>query len=207
MAVVVLRRMTPPQVRAAVDGFNSSYVADWEAWQGASRESQPAIFGRVLRRWQATRPRTMRRTRSEARHEPPYLEDLMGLAQRPLSVLSDLTVSSLSMRTRSQADALTDLWDTFGYLTTTEQATCVGISKAILLVTNGRIGPALDSNVRQALGVTAPVSARQWLEVLDDVCDDIAAFERVHGLLRNAVSPRFARLESGRLYDMVLGPR
>jgi hypothetical protein len=59
----------------------------------------------------------------------------------------------------------------------------VGISKAVLLASNGQIGPALDSQVRDQLRIRAPVSSGEWLHILDDVGADIRAFEAQHGLL------------------------
>ena len=74
-------------------------------------------------------------------------------------------------------------------------------------MTDGRIGPALDSQVRQKLGVGRPATCREWLQILQDVGEDIAMFESAHGPLAKAVPARFARIEYGRLYDMALGPR
>lgn len=51
--------------------------------------------------------------------------------------------------TGQQRHALTALWDTFRDLPTIGTANAVGITKAIKLVTGGRIGPALDSKVRE----------------------------------------------------------
>ena len=42
-------------------------------------------------------------------------------------------------------------------------ASCVGITKAVMLLTDGRIGPALDSQVRLNLGVAKPINAEEWI--------------------------------------------
>jgi hypothetical protein len=83
----------------------------------------------------------------------------------------------------------------------------VGITKAVLLLTEGRIGPAFDSGVRRNAGVKAPKTYREWLWALDEMSDDLSAFEAVSGPLPLVVSRRFADLGVGRLYDMALGPR
>ena len=130
---------------------------------------RPELFGRILRRWQATRPLAMRRIAREARHEPPVLDDLFESASSPtgaIGMLGDLTVLDVASRTYQQDKALRGLWDLFSGLTTTESASCVGISKAVLLLTDGRIGPALDSQVRTWLGISKPKTAAAWIGVL-----------------------------------------
>ena len=207
MTIEVLRRMTPTEVRAAVNGFSARYVKDWDAWLAANHNARPELFGRTLRKWQATRPLAMRRLRVEAHHGAPFLDDLLESTTRPLSVLGDLTVMTVEARTQQHEEALTDLWDVFSRLPTDRRASCVGITKAVLLLTDGRIGPALDSRVRSATGVRPPTTCGDWLQILEDVRDDIVAFESAHGPLSKAVPARHAHLAYGRLYDMALGPR
>jgi len=206
MRIEALRNMTPDEVRAALDRFSASYVLDWQAWLAAPRKARPRRFGEILRSWQATRPRAMRRLRSEAQHEPPYLDDLLESAREVIDVLGDLDVRIVGQKTRQQDEALNSLWDTFSRLTTTELASCVGITKAVLLLTDGRIGPALDSIVRTKIKVDRPRTCGAWFEILEAVGEDIAAFESEHGLLNTVVQPRFAHLAYGRLYDMIFGP-
>jgi hypothetical protein len=207
MAIEVLRNMTPAEVRHAVDGFSARYVADWDLWLAAPPTARPRRFGEILRRWQATRPKPMRRIRVEADHGAPFLEDLLDRAVKPVLVLGDKTVATIGRRSIQEDDALRALWDIFSHLSETGLASCVGITKSVLLVTDGRIGPALDSSVRAELGVARAETCRDWLEILEAVGDDILAFEARHGALAEAVAPRFGHLAYGRLYDMVLGPR
>lgn len=149
----------------------------------------------------------MRRLRAEAEHGAPFLDDLLESATEPLLLLGDLTVLTVAHRTRQQDEAFTALWDVFSLLPTARHASCVGITKAVLLLTDGRIGPAFDSQVREKLRVGRPAMCGDWLHILQDIGEDIAAFESIHGPLANAVPPRFAHLAYGRLYDMALGPR
>src|SRR5450759_1251365 len=92
MTIDAIRRMTPEEFRAAVDGFDRRYVGDWDAWLAVESRTKAKLFGQILRKWQATRPKTMRRIRSEAQHGAPFLEDLLELAAEPLDRLGDLTV-------------------------------------------------------------------------------------------------------------------
>jgi len=207
MSIDVLRRKTPQQVYDDVSGFAVRYVSDWEAWLMADQEFRPKLFGRILRKWQATRPRAMRRLREEARHEAPFLDDLLSRSAVHVQELKDLSVLTIGSRTLPQAKALSELWAIFLELPTSGASSCVGITKAILLLTEGRIGPALDSQVRGKMGIAAPSTCGEWLVVLQEIGEDIAAFESVNGPLASAVPPHFAQLACGRLYDMALGPR
>jgi len=207
VAIEAIRNKTPEQLRAAVSGFAVRYVEDWEAWLAARRDARPELFGRILRRWQATRPLAMRRLKVEAEHGAPFLDDLLESAADPLFTLGDLTLLTLPQRAPGQEEALTALWHIFSQLPTSGSASGVGISKAILLLTDGRIGPAFDSQVRAKLGLGRSMTCREWLRALEDIAEDIAIFESAHGALAKVVSARFAQLAYGRLYDMALGPR
>lgn len=92
-------------------------------------------------------------------------------------------------------------------LTITKFASCVGITKSVLLVTDGRIGPAFDRQVRMKLGAGRPSTPQEWLRLLEGVAADIEAFEKRYGPLSELVPSDFAALAHGRLYDMALGPR
>lgn len=202
-----IRHMTPGQVSEAVSGFASTYVRDWESWLAAPAQQRPVVLGQILRRWRATRPDPMRRERAAARHPAPYLEDLFADAQSPVANLGSLDLRAFRQRTESQQRALRGLWGDFVRLTVTGDASCVGITKSILLVTDGRIGPAFDSEVRKRLRLERPRYSTDWIGNLDLISDDLAAFESKHGPLADAVPKRFRHLAVGRLYDMALGPR
>ncbi|MFQ5830941.1 MAG: hypothetical protein ACE5JD_17570, partial [Candidatus Methylomirabilia bacterium] len=162
---------------------------------------------RILRKWQATRPLAMRRVKEEADHGAPFLDDLLESAQEPLRTLADLTVLTIARRAPQEDEALAALWRIFSRLPTSGVASCVGITKAVLLLTDGRIGPAFDSQVRKKLGMGRPPTCGEWLQTLQEIGEDIAMFESTHGPLPKAVPARFAQLGYGRLYDMALGPR
>src|SRR5438128_10367 len=87
MSVEAIRNKTPRQVRSAVDAFSPLYAKDWDSWVGADRNARPALFGRILRKWQATRPVAMRRLRAEADHSPPFLDDLLERAAEAVRAL------------------------------------------------------------------------------------------------------------------------
>lgn len=209
VTVTALRRMTCDEVRAAVEGFSARYAADWEAWLATPETVRPQALGGTLRRWQAVRPCTPRRSRADGSHAAPYLDDVLVDARSSLDALADLSVRGAGAVTAAQAAAMRGLWAVLERgLVLDGRATCVGISKATALLTDGRIGPCLDSNLRRALRIRRPPTPAAWIEVLAGVAEDIAAFERRRDRpLRDCVPARYRHLEDGRLYDMVFGPR
>lgn len=207
MKTCVLRDMAPVEVRRRLEQFATSYVADWDTWLGVAESGRVSKFAAILRSWQATRPLPMRRPKAEASHEPPYIEQLIEEAEPHLKVLGDLCLPALALATPDQINALHGLWSTFSKLSQKGSASCVGITKAILLLTNGRIGPAFDSMVRKQLGLRDHLkSSEEWVEALRGIAEDILAFEQENGRLADIVPDRFKRYEVGRLYDMMLGP-
>ena len=145
--------MTPDGVRGKLGDFTASDVLEWEDWLQVADSNRVTRFASILRSWQGTRPLPMRRPKAEAKHDPPYIEDLLDEARPHLKALGDLTVRDLALATSEQIDALHRLWATFSQLPQRGTASCVGITKAIMLLTNGRIGPAFDSIVRKKLGL------------------------------------------------------
>jgi GrpB-like predicted nucleotidyltransferase (UPF0157 family) len=125
-----------------------------------------------------------------------------------LEALGDLTLTDIALATSDQINTLHGLWATFSKLPQEGSASCVGITKAILLLTNGRIGPAFDSIVRKKLGLKTHLkSSEAWIDVLRRISEDILAFEKRHGTkLTQVVPDQLATYQVGRLYDMVLGP-
>jgi hypothetical protein len=147
------------------------------------------------------------RLKREKEHEGYFLDDLLKDVEAPLQTLAALQLVSIARRTPEQEHALEELWNKLLRLSTTKKATCVGITKAILLLTYGRIGPAFDSQVRQRLRLAPFEKCSEWIRALEGVAEDITAFEQSHGPIIRAVPSPFDKLDYGRLYDMALGPR
>ncbi len=209
--------MSPDEVRQAMLGFSRDYVMDWKHWQRTYNHQMGqtpshyvvAEFGRILRKWQAARPRPMRRPQNEARHAAPYLDDLVTAAWPHLQTIVNVSVRQMGSVTPDQIDALEQLWDVFRNLTAEGHATCVGITKSVLLLTEGRIGPAFDSSVRQKLDISSrPNDSSTWIYHLCDVGHDIITFETRHGVSIETLLPvEWAPINVGRVYDMIAGPR
>jgi hypothetical protein len=83
-------------------------------------------------------------------------------------------------------------------------AGAVGISKATMLITDGRVGPAFDSKVRKKLGLRKIQNAQEWLIAIQRASNDVAEFEYLQKTTLQLASG--LSLYSGRIYDMALGP-
>jgi len=205
----ILRTKTPHQVRRAVSGFADKYALDWDEWLAVSESERPPVFVKILGKWQAVRPKALRRVRARSdEHASPYIEDLLESAAPQLRVLSSFVVGRAKPLSTHERTALSRLWTVLSKLPQGGQGSCVSITKATLLLTAGRVGPAFDSKVRGQLGCRHLQTAREWADVLDLISDDIRAFEELNrSTLAAAVPRRFSALANGRLYDMALGPR
>jgi hypothetical protein len=154
----------------------------------------------------------MRRSKCDPEHGPPYLEDLIAEANPPIQALRDFEMSRLGSFTRQTETALEQLWSIFQSLSYQGRsrnglAGAVGISKAVLLLTEGRVGPAFDSEVPSELGIRKLENADQWILALKVASRDIHAFETANQCtLQEAAPIRFAAMQSGRIYDLALGP-
>ncbi len=209
-----IANLTMSEFRARIERFDPSYLKDWNAWIAVVQQQRSAAleFGRILRSWQACRPNRMRRTWQEAQHEAPFLEDLIAQSQPHLQVLIAFDVGDRTSYTTQVCHALKGLWNVLvdlSYCGKVRQgrAGVVGISKAVLLLTVGRVGPAFDSTVRRQLQISEPLGAEGWLQALKNVTLDIVAFEQANNCtLQEAAPAEFQGFGSGRIYDMALGP-
>ena len=208
--------LTVDQVRQRIRSFDQSYVDDWNTWLTVRRDypldHAAPEFGRILRRWQACRPNIMRRCLDDATHDAPYLEDLVNNGLAVAAALNGFDLRYANAMSPTTEDALLRLWDIFRHLSYAGRprhglAGVVGISKAVLLLTEGRVGPAFDSKVRKGLGITDIQDARSWITNLERVAEDITIFEQASQCsLRDSVPDQYRSLHCGRLYDMILGP-
>lgn len=201
--------------RDRLNHFPQRYIDDWREWISIapSDPNRPAKFGVILRKWQACRPNEMRREMAAAAHPPPYLEALIDTAALPLSRLQDFEMSGKTSFGPEKTDGLKELWKIFRDLATDGKANkgkagAVGISKAVLLLSYGKVGPAFDDEVRTNLGIGPINNADQWIDALKKAHQDVRGFERKNDTtLRCAAPTVFSGLPAGRIYDMALGPR
>jgi hypothetical protein len=192
--------------------FSFKYVEDWNTWSARyfnQCHATTVLFGQILRKWRATRPRAMRRPQEDSLHDPPFLDDLVRDAGTVINQLGSLTVRHLEQATDRELEPLHCLWQVLVRLARSDDASCLGISKAVMLLTYGRIGPAFDSNVRRELMIPKlPQSSIEWVASLRNISSDVNRFESRYGIALESLAPDYARhVAVGRAYDMLVGPR
>jgi len=195
-----------------INRFDQGYVDDWNNWIAVQPNDRAAQFGAILRKWQACRPNRMRRIRAEQLHIEPYLEDLIGGSAQYWQALQGFDIRLQASFTQQACDSLVHLWGIFQNLSyhglaRNGLAGIVGISKAVLLLSKGRVGPAFDSEVRRHLELRSIGNANEWICALQIASRDIQQFEAANQVtLQQAAPQQHAGLYSGRIYDMALGP-
>ena len=166
--IAFLSAMTVEDVRVRMRAFSDSYKGDWRQWTAVA-ESMPldspasaAAFRNVLRSWQAVRSKTKGRVVRQCRAATPpaelCMEELLAEAAAYVQELGEFTLRDAAGPSSRQTRALKFLWEVFRALPTSGTANAVGITKAVKLVTLGRVGPALDTVVRDRLDVEEPRS-------------------------------------------------
>ena len=142
--------LTPDQIRQRLLSFNPSYVDDWNQWLTV-RHSYPLDhaapeFARTIRKWNACRPNPVRRCRDEDAHGSPYIDDLFNHGIEVCFVLQNFDLRQTDSINDNTTKALCQLWKIFKDLSYrgTGRKNCrngkagvVGISKAVLLLTEG----------------------------------------------------------------------
>jgi hypothetical protein len=140
------------------------------------------------------------------------LDDLVLRGINVAAALDGFDLRHANAMSQTTEKVLLELWAIFRDLSYSGRcrnglAGVVGISNAVLLLTEGRVGPAFDSKVRKRLGTGDIPTARSWIINLKSVAEDITQFEQSNQCtLREAVPNEYSSLHYGRLYDMILGP-
>lgn len=204
-------------MRERIRQFDESYKRDWQKWMAVatvhplSSAGTAAQFRATLCAWQAVRARVKGRTvlpcRAGADDGTLCVDDLLAESAAIVPQLGDFSLREAAAPSQRQRRALHLLWEVFRALPTVGVAKAVGITKAIKLVTLGRVGPAFDSVARDNMGVDEPATGDEWVDALRAIAKDLAAFERRHQIsLESLVEERWAPIAVGRAYDMVVGP-
>lgn len=215
--ITFLARLTAEDVRRRMRAFPDSYKRHWQQWLRVAPFSAldaPMVakeFRALLQRWQAVRSRTkgrvVRHCRASKNTEELCLDDLLRKATPFVRELDSFSLREANALNVGQERALKSLWDIFLTLPSIGTANAVGITKAVKLVTLGRVGPALDAVVRRNLGIDEPYSADEWLAILRAISVDLSRFEgRTHEPLEALVDAQWRPIAVGRAYDMVAGP-
>lgn len=212
---------TVAELQKRIAQFNPVYVQHWNNWLNTPLQFRAHELKRTLGRWQACRGNPMRRLAIDGMpvHPAPYMDDLFVQAQPHVQILSNFDMTVASSFNPQTIQALHELWNTFERLSYERNnpnrkkkaprqglAGVVGISKAVMLVTNGRVGPAFDSKVQNELQLKGKIqSADDWINALHIAAIDISAFEKNNKTTLQLASG--LNLPAGRIHDMALGPK
>jgi len=206
-----MRTLTTSQIFERLQAFNPRYVRDWTDWLRVSAFCDfqaPFItletaqeFKRILGKWQACRPKALRGAEQ--------LRRTLASAAEPLTLMGSANLRCFQAPTQPLKDAICGLWRVFeDGLCVDGKATEVGITKAILLVTEGRIGPAFDSSVKMKLNAHYVSGPSTYLRALAEVAGELAAFETRERQAIEDIALKDGRpADVGRVVDMVPGPR
>ena len=202
---------TSEEVLERIKGFDRHYVNDWSRWlhasQGCDFQAAPvpievAIeFKRIMGKWKACQPKPLRC--------PTELQSTLDSAAEQLSRVESANLRCFQAPDEVLTDAICNLWRIFeDGLCLKGNATEVGVSKAILLVTKGRIGPAFDSNVKTGLNAWYVMDCRTYMKALGEIAGELAGFEGRESTTLESLAEQAGRpADVGRAVDMVLGPR
>jgi len=198
------------QLKKRVNKFNPKYVYQWDSWVKTAPKERPAQLKWTLGKWQACRPNRLR--------DEKYIEQLLHQAKPHVRALRAFDIARPASFTAKSRNAILALWSIFEKLSYAApkkpggrqpprggRAGAVGISKAAMRVTDGRLGPAFDSEVRKQLGVRTIHNADEWLCAIEKASRDVASFVEKSKVTLQIASGH-GSLHSGRIYDMALGP-
>ena len=206
MKVEFLRDKQSEEIGVLIQGFSLRYVTDLSdfatttAHYGLTSPQTAEHLCRLLRKWQACRPSAVRK-------------DLLPLLTHLAADFT--TIATVDLRTIGHASsnvraAITRIWLTLiSQICNNRQMAEVAASKAMLILTNGLLGPALDSNARAVLRLPRIRSSDDYFTLLLAISEDITAFEKVNYpiLLQDLVPKEWHPIAVGRAYDMAIGPR
>jgi hypothetical protein len=213
ITVDFLSRMSPAEVLKVFEDYVQERdvgVKRWKRWcktcasYGIESPRAVACWGATRRAWHAGRPKPLRRPRAEADHNPPYLEDIHQQALVHIRTLGNVSLRTIDSLSPAQEHVLEELWQVLLNITYQGPASCVGISKAAMLLSEGRIGPAFDSRVRKQLNLARAKTPRDWLKKLRAIRADLMAFEdRYQVALEDLAPVEVGPLAVGRAYDVI----
>jgi hypothetical protein len=111
--------------------------------------------------------------------------------------------------TPKEIAAIRRIWSTFvGKICSNRPIAEVAASKTILIITNGRIGPALDSNARVVMNLPRIKTSEDYVSLLLAISEDISVFEKSNNIqLEDLVPKEWQPVFIGRVYDMIVGPK
>jgi hypothetical protein len=206
MKINFLRNKKSEEVKQLIEGFSHRYVADLNNFaltieQYSFTSPQTANhLNKLLRKWSGCRPKSARKDRLH----------LLKLLDTDLKSISHVDLRNIQNISPYERLAISRIWSQLQtQICDAPKSTAVAPSKAMLILTNGRLGPALDSNARKTLKLPKTLNPDEYLSFLCAISEDIAAFEKINApvILEDLVPKKWQPVFIGRVYDMAIGPR
>ncbi|MHB8808293.1 MAG: hypothetical protein ACYC59_12055 [Anaerolineaceae bacterium] len=198
------------QYSQALKNFREKYVKNWDVWLARplselNRDGRRNIFINTLKAWGICRcPEG-----GGIKHD--FSLDSFSRLEKISAQLLNYDLRSFT-KTDDVVVQLRDLWIGLNGICEKKQVNMLIASKAIMLLTDGAIGPAFDSSVMRTIwGIKYSSYDRSfgnWINLLSEVSKDIQDFEvRIVVRMEDAAPKVFVNVKVGRLYDMAFGPR
>jgi hypothetical protein len=206
MKIEFLRNKKSEEVKRLIEGFSHRYVADLNNFaltieQYSFTSPQAANhLNKLLRKWRGCRPKSARKDRLP----------LLKLLDKDFKSISQIDLRNFRHISPFERITISRIWSELqNQICDVKKSTAVAPSKAMLILTNGRLGPALDSNVRKSLKLPKVLSPDDYISLLNAISEDIAVFEQVNApvILEDLVPIEWQPVFVGRAYDMAIGPR
>lgn len=205
MHINVLRNRDVKEIRSLIQNFSFRYIHDVKNFSVTASEyglisleaSENLI--KLLKKWQACRPSSVQ-------------EDVLSILKsihEDYKTIELIDLRNICYATPNEITAITRIWSTLvGKLCFNRTIAEVAASKTFLIITNGRIGPALDSNARRVLNIPRIQKSEDYISLLLAISEDIAAFENSNKIqLEDLVPKEWHPIFIGRVYDMIVGPK
>lgn len=199
----MLQDLTAQAALTKIESFSAKYAKHWNEWLEVSegrdfRAGSTSIritrkFKKIMGSWQACRPKPLRNTTD--------LQSTLDSITAPLVLMGSADLRCFETPAQGVIDGIRGLWQVFEQGLCVGKARVVGVTKAILLVTKGRIGPAFDSNVKKSWYVR---DCDSYLTALGEIARELAAFEAREGNLEEVAAKAEKPAAVGRAVDMVL---
>lgn len=209
----LFNQLSPLDVTACIKRFPRRYVQDWRSWIEVSTcfdspetTSVPPLvakkFEETLWNWRAC-------GRFQHPRNPEQLSQILNQALPFLHPLRNRDLRSFAFPTDTLKESIRNLWSGFRKgLCEKGSAQDVAITKALLLTTRGRVGPAFDSNVRSNASISGRLAAESLITVLSLLAKQLAEFENRYSVkIEDLVPPEIGPVAVGRAMDMLLGPK
>ena len=206
--------MSPEGVLQLLEEYPQSWEINFQEWLDRDHNlelvERAILFKSKLQEFGAHRPYKILGTEEQMNNHPgPYLDGIMRIVEPMLIHFGNYDLTVNNPITEEHEAALSELYDALRGLrydptTYEDRPSIMVISKAIHLLTDGRVGPAFDSKVRNFMAIGNIETVEEWIDGLNIARQDVIDFEQTNNCsLLECVPVRFQHLFRGRIYDMI----